>query len=194
MKSLVVLSHLMTKDAILEIESKERAKLAINKFSTNKYDCLITIGWAYRDDCTLSIAEAMKKYILENSFIDESSIIPLTQSRDTVGDAYYCLDWLHNIHKNNITELHIVTSDYHVNRASKIFNSIFNNSISIQVFGVSTVASIEPSIVQHEHQSLKAFYETFMDVDFSCKSKIFRTIAEKHPFYNGKIYSKIPSI
>lgn len=191
MKVLVVLSYLMTKDTILDVESESRAKLAIDKFSSNKYDCLITIGWAYRDDCTTPIADVVKQYILEKSFIDESSIIALTQSRDTVGDAFYCLDWFHDI---KITELHIVTSDYHVNRTSIIFNSIFNNSIPIQVFGVRTVASMDLSIIQHEIQSLEAFYRTFMGVDFSSKSDIFKAISEKHPFYNGKIYSKIYNI
>jgi uncharacterized SAM-binding protein YcdF (DUF218 family) len=190
MKVLVVLSYLMTKDTILDVESEARAKLAIDKFSSNKYDYLITNGWAYRNDSTTPIADVVKQYILEKSFIHESSIIALTQSRDTVGDAFYCLDWLDNI---KITELHIVTSDYHVNRTSIIFNSIFNNSIPIQVFGVITIASMDSSIVQHELQSLEAFYQTFMGVDFSSKSEIFRAISEKHPFYNGKKYSKIYS-
>ena len=34
MKVLVVLSHLMTKDGILEVESEAQAKLAIDKFSS----------------------------------------------------------------------------------------------------------------------------------------------------------------
>lgn len=191
MKFLVVLSHRMTKDGILEIESKDRAKLAIKKFLSNEYHCLITIGWAYREDCKKSIAEVIKQYISDNSLIDRNSIIALTQSRDTVGDAFYCLDFFHT---RKISELHIVTSDYHVNRTSIIFKSIFNNSIPIQVYGVSTLASMETSVVQHEHKSLEAFHQTFMDVDFSSRIEIFRTIAEKHPFYNGTIYSKISNI
>ena len=71
MKALVVLSHLMTKDGTLEVESEARAKFAIDKFSSNKYDCLITIGWAYRDDSTKPIANVVKKYIVDNSAIDE---------------------------------------------------------------------------------------------------------------------------
>lgn len=187
MKVLVVLSHLMTKDGVLEVESEERAKLAIDKFSSNEYDYLITNGWAYRDDCTTPIANVVKQYILNNSSIPKGLIVALVQSRDTVGDAFFCLDWSHDV---KMTECHIVTSDYHVNRASIIFNSIFNNSIPIQIFGVNTGASMRLSTVQHELYSLEAFYKTFMGVDFSSKSEIFRTIVEKHPFYNGKIYSK----
>ncbi len=188
MKALVVLSHLMSKDCDLEVESISRAELAIEKFSNKEYDSLITIGWAYRPDCTTPIAEVVKKYILDNSLIGESSIISLTRSRDTVGDAFCCLDFFCNV---KLTKLHIVTSDYHVNRTSIIFNSIFNNSVPIKVFGASTNDSMDPSTLQHEQRSLEEFFQTFKGVDFSSKNEIFGAISEKHPFYNGEIYSKI---
>ena len=38
MKALVVLSHLMSKDCDLEVESISRAELAIEKFSNKEYD------------------------------------------------------------------------------------------------------------------------------------------------------------
>ena len=151
MKALVVLSHLMTKDGILEVESEARAKLAIDKFSSNKYDCLITIGWAYRDDSTTPIANVVKKYITEHSAIDEGSIISLTKSRDTVGDAFFCLEFFADL---EITELHIITSDYHVKRTKIIFNSIFNSQVVVEVFGVNTLAGSDISLMQHEEQSL----------------------------------------
>ena len=188
MKLLVVLSHLMSKECDLEVESIARAKLAIDKFSGNEYDSLVTIGWDYLADCTTPIADVVKNYILENSSIDKNSIISITKSRDTVGDAFYCLDFFNNI---KLTKLHVVTSDYHINRTNIIFNSIFNNAVSIEVYGVSTADSADPSIVQHEQQSLEAFFQTFNGVDFSSKSEIFTAIAENHPLYNGKIHPKI---
>ena len=188
MKALVVLSHLMTKDGTLEVESKARAKLAIDKFSSNKYDCLITIGWAYRDDSTEPIANVVKKYIAEHSAIDEGSIISLTKSRDTVGDAFFCLEFFADL---EITELHIITSDYHVKRTKIIFNLIFNSQVLVEVFGVSTLAGIDKSIIQHEEQSLEAFSKTFKGVDFSSNQSIFKAISTRHPFYNGEKYDAI---
>ena len=188
MKELVVLSHLMTKDGILEVESEARAKLAIDKFSSNKYDCLITIGWAYRDDSTTPIANVVKKYIAEHSAIDEGSIISLTKSRDTVGDAFFCLEFFADL---EITELHIITSDYHVKRTKIIFNSIFNSQVVVEVFGVSTLAGSDISIMQHEEQSLEAFSKTFKGVDFSSNKSISKAISTRHPFYNGEIYDAI---
>jgi len=188
MKALVVLSHLMTKDGILEVESEARAQLAIDKFSSNKYGCLITIGWAYRDDSTTPIANVVKKYIVEHSAIDEGSIISLTKSRDTVGDAFFCLEFFADL---EITELHIITSDYHVKRTEIIFNSIFNSQVLVEVFGVSTLASSDISIMHYEEQSLEAFSKTFKGVDFSSNKSIFKAISTRHPFYNGEIYDAI---
>ena len=178
----------MTKDGVLEVESEARAKLAIDKFSSNKYSFLITIGWAYRDDNTTPVANAVKKYIAEHSAIDEGSIISLTKSRDTVGDAFFCLEFFADF---EITELHIITSDYHVKRAQIIFDSIFNSQVVVEMFGVSTLAGSDISITQHEELSLEAFFKTFKGVDFSSNKSIFEAISTRHPFYNGEIYDAI---
>ena len=188
MKALVVLSHLMTKDSILEVESEARAKLAIDKFSSNKYGCLITLGWAYRDDNATPIANVVKKYIEEHSAINEGSIISITKSRDTVGDAFFCLEFFADL---EITELHIITSDYHVRRTKTVFNSIFNRQVVVKVFGVSTLAVSDKSVMRHEEQSLQAFSKTFQGVDFSSSKAIFEAISTRHPFYNGEIYDAI---
>ena len=178
----------MSKDCELEVESIARAELAIDKFSCNEYDTLVTLGWDYRTDSTTPIADVVKHYILKNSSIKKSSIISITNSRDTVGDAFYCLDFFKDM---KITSIHIVTSDYHVNRTRVIYDNIFNNSVPLEVFGVRTAAILDPSIAQHEQQSLEAFFQTFKDVDFSSKKEIFAALSKKHPFYNGHIYPKI---
>jgi uncharacterized SAM-binding protein YcdF (DUF218 family) len=188
MNLLVVLSHLMSRDCNLEVESIARADLAINKFYCNEFDTLVTLGWDYRADCTTPIADVVKNYILRNSFISRRSIVSITNSRDTVGDAFYCLDFFNDI---KLTTIHVVTSDYHVDRTRIIFNNMFNNAVPVEVSGVSTAASFDPLIVQHEQQSLEAFYQTFKGVDFSSEKQIFTALSEKHPFYNGNIYPKV---
>ena len=72
MRTLVVLSHLMSKNCDLGVESIERSKLAIDKFTRNAYDNLITIGWDYRSDCATPIAEVVRRYISDHTSIDES--------------------------------------------------------------------------------------------------------------------------
>jgi len=92
-KLLVVLSHLMSKDCELGEESAARADMAIKIFSCNEYDKLVTLGWDYRADCDIPIAEVISDYILKNSDIEKTSVIEIRESRDTVGDAVYCLDF-----------------------------------------------------------------------------------------------------
>jgi uncharacterized SAM-binding protein YcdF (DUF218 family) len=188
MKALVVLSHLMTRNLALDPESVARAELAISKFSSNEYDVLVTSGWAYRQDCTTAIADVVKNYIVERSDIDTKFIISLTQARDTVGDAVFCLDFFSNV---KAKEIHIITSDYHVDRTRIIFNSIFNSKITCRVFGVSTSIDRDSLVFQHEVRSLQEFYKTFQGVDFSSLRSIHEALRTKHPFYNGDVYPAI---
>jgi uncharacterized SAM-binding protein YcdF (DUF218 family) len=188
MNLLVVLSHLMSKDCRLGVESIARAEFAIEKFSCNEFDRLVTLGWDYRSDCVTPMADVVKNYIINKSNIEKNSIIPITKSRDTVGDAFYCLDFFNDV---RLTKIHVVTSDYHVDRTRIIFNKMFNNAVSIEVYGVNTIASLDPKIVQHEQQSLDAFFQTFKDVNFSSRTEIFCALSENHPFYNGQVYRKI---
>jgi hypothetical protein len=185
---LVVLSHLMSKNCELGKESVARADLAIKMFSCNEYDKLVTLGWDYRVDCDTPIAEVVSDYIIKNSDIEKASIIAINESRDTVGDAIYCLDFFRDY---KLTKVVVVTSDYHVDRTRFIFSHVFNKAVSIAVCGVRTTASLDPKILLHEQKSLDAFCQTFKGVDFSARSEMFAVLSEKHPFYNGKVYPKI---
>ena len=178
----------MSKNCELGEESVARANLAIKMFSCNEYDKLVTLGWDYRIDCDTPIAEVVSDYILKNSDIEKASIIAINESRDTVGDALYCLNFFRD---SKLTKVVVVTSDYHVDRTRFIFNHVFNKAVSIEVYGVHTKANLDPKILLHEQQSLDAFCQTFKGVDFSTRSEMFTVLSERHPFYNGKVYPKI---
>ena len=112
MNLLVVLSHLMSKNCELEEESVARADMAIKMFSCDQYDKLVTLGWDYRADCDVPIAEVVSDYILKNSDINKSLVKVIRESRDTVGDAIYCLDFFRS---SKLKKIVVVTSDYQVN-------------------------------------------------------------------------------
>jgi hypothetical protein len=80
-----------------------------------------------------------------------------------------------------------------MDRVNLIFNKMFGDGFKIVVFGAKTEACADPTILQHERQSMKVFAKTFKNVDFSSKNSIFTALASRHPFYNGKIYPKISS-
>lgn len=188
MNLLVVLSHLMSKNCELGEEALARVDLAIKMFSCNEYKKLVTLGWDYRVDCDTPIAEVVRDYIIKNSDIEKASIIAINESRDTVGDALYCLDFFRDFKLKKVV---VVTSDYHVDRTRFIFSHVFNKAVSIKVYGVDTTSNLDPNILLHEKQSLDAFCETFKDVDFSVRTEMFTALSERHPFYNGKVYPKI---
>ena len=102
--------------------------------------------------------------------------------------CFFCLEFFADL---KITELHIITSDYHVKRTKMILNSIFNSQVVVEVFGVSTLAGSNISIMRHEEQSLEVFSKTFKGVDFSSNKSISKAISTRHPFYNGEIYDAI---
>ena len=188
MKCLVVLSHLMSQECELGAESCARARLAIDKFNADKFEFLITSGWAYRDDCETPISDVVKDFIIENSGIESDSVISLSASRDTVGDAYYCLEYFQQY---PIQQLHVITSDYHVNRAEIIFKKLFSGRISVTVFGAKTVSICDENVQKHEARSINAFEHTFLGTDCSDIRSIHHTLSIRHPFYNGEIHPKI---
>ena len=63
MNVLILLSHLMTKEGYLEIESKLRAEEAYKVAQKESVDYLITNGWNYREDCKLTLADAFSNYL-----------------------------------------------------------------------------------------------------------------------------------
>ena len=188
MKCLVVLSHLMSEKGVLGVESLARAKLAIDIFKAGNFRFLVTIGWAYRSDCDIPISDVVRDYITQNSDIDSSSIISLPDARDTVGDAYFCLQFSQ---LKNVKELFVVTSDYHVYRTKMIFQKIFDSRLNVEVTGAKTDLINDSIIIAHEAQSVDAFNKTFSNTDFSEISSIYETLSLYHPFYNGEIYPKI---
>ena len=188
MKCLLVLSHLMDKNAVLEKESADRAELAISLFKNYNFNFLITSGWAYRNDSSISICDAFRDYIVKNSEIKFNQLITLPLSRDTVGDAFFSLRLAK---EKKIKKLFIVTSDYHVERTRKIFESFFLKTSEIKIFGIDTKFKDDFGILRKEAQSIKAFKNSFNSTNFFDLRSITRSLTTNHPFYNGQIYPKL---
>ena len=132
-----------------------------------------------------SHSEFVSEYILKKSDIDNSLVIAVIESRDTVGDAIYCLDYFRS---SKLKKIVVVTSDYHVERTKFIFNRVFNNAVSIEVYGVETKANLDSETLIHEQQSLDAFCQTFDGIDFSSRHEIFSTLSEISLIFNVKAH------
>tara|TARA_B110000495_G_C23032670_1_gene615544 strand:+ start:2296 stop:2871 length:576 start_codon:yes stop_codon:yes gene_type:complete len=185
MRAVAVLSHLMSEDGVLGVESVARVEKAVEIFKDHQGDLLLTSGWDYRDDSDLEIGRVVSSYLVENFDLDPRHILVDTNSRDTVGDAYFLR---RQLCKLEVNQLFVVTSDYHVARTEMIFNAFFEPAISVEVVGAKTKLVDEDEVRTREESSLQAFLSTFEDVDFNCEDDVMRALNTKHPFYNGSIY------
>ena len=188
MKSIVVLSHLMSKNCVLGEESVARAKLAIETFQTGEFQYLVTSGWAYRSDSKTPISDVVADYIINNSDIDHCCVVSSPYSRDTVGDAYFARKLSQLREADGLV---IVTSDYHVKRTQKIFKTLLSKSVEIVVLGAETRYTYDQKTLDYEEKSITAFDRTFKETNVEDIRSIYNSLVCNHPFYNGKIHSKI---
>ena len=116
-----------------------------------------------------------------------SDLRDLIIPRDTVGDAYFTK--INMALSLNWKNLCVVTSDYHVKRTKEILSFIYGNCFSVEVYGASVVHDI--SILGNELASIDAFRDTFLGVTMGNNIEILKRLRERHPFYNGQVYSRI---
>ncbi len=187
MKVINVLSHRMNEDGILSEESLARAQLATKLYVEHDCKYIITSGWAYRDDYLRPIGDVMADYIKTLINLSQCKVYSDTNARDTVGDAYFLRRKLSGL---GLSNLMVVTSDYHVHRTEKIFRSFFCTPVSVSVFGVKSKRVNDRKTLSHEQKSLDAFEKTFSKANFSSDSEILEILLSHHPLYSGDVYPK----
>ena len=183
--ALIVLSHLMNKDGELNSESRLRADKAASLFKDNPSQKIITCGWAYRDDSNIKISEAIKFYLINKHKIKSKNILIETNSRDTVGDAVFTRKSF--IENSNFKKLAVITNFYHINRAKYIFNFVYGSKYNICFISCDHNDNFLKS--ESEQDSLKIFKKTFKGIKEGDHNSIYERMLEKHPLYNGDIYS-----
>jgi len=184
--SVIVLANEMNKDGVLNKESSLRANLAAKMAKDFNIPYIITCGWAYRTDSDVKIADALKSYI-ENLGVRPEQILTEKNSRDTVGDAVFTR--LNLVEPLGFKRFCVVTSNYHVARARKVFNFVYGSNFSIDVIGADV--EFDVSFLSKEIDSEIAFDRTFYDVGIGDMGQIMEALRNNHPFYNGEIYPKV---
>ena len=161
--------------------------MGVDVFEAMNADFLVTCGWNYRDDTTITIADAFRAHILRFSNLSPDQILVERNSRDTVGDAYFTKT--RYVKPRRWASIVVVTSDYHVERTQVIFDFVFGAEARIKVLGVHTEA--DEATHQKERKSLAAFRETFKGVCPGNDVEVHNALRTLHPFYNGHIYPQI---
>ena len=188
MEVLVILSHLMNKNGILNNETVRRINKAIEICYERKIELIMTNGWAYRKDNSNTIGRIVKNYILNNFKLENCKVLVNTKSRDTVGDAFFSRIKLKGY---SISKITVVTSDYHIHRTKLIFNSFFSNIEYLEILGIKTSKGSKHNIKKKERSSMDAFLKTFGNVDFDDDDMVLKTLKNFHPYYNGDKHPKI---
>ena len=131
--SIIILSHEMDVNGNLSEESLSRLKMAGSMYFQKKSKNIITVGWDYRSDSDLFISDVYKSNLISMG-VPANSIISENKSRDTVGDAFFSKKIAL---KFNWKKLLVITSEYHILRAKKIFQFIYGNEFNLrQMLGV----------------------------------------------------------
>ena len=190
----IVLSHLITKDGLLNNESKSRADEALKVVIKENAKHLITCGWDYRKDSNICLADAFNNYF-KNKIYKGCAIINQRFSRDTVGDAIFCkmvIDFLKiDFNKSKII---VVSSEYHIERVKYIFSRVFDLKIEFIKTPIRNPNCFEnDEILKKEKRSLEKFKIDFIDAELGNTLNFFNILREKHPFYNGTVYPRISS-
>lgn len=186
--AVVVLANLMNAKGELNAESMERAAKAANIFKTEQAGFIITCGWAYREDCDITIADAFAHHLAKRHAVPLEKIITETSSRDTVGDAFFTLTNVILPHQwKNIA---VVTSGYHLGRTREIFTFIYGRHCGLRFEPADN--RVDPALERSEVASMGAFRSTFAEVEPGDLDKIYNRLLTRHPFYNGDVYPRLP--
>jgi hypothetical protein len=174
----------------LNNETAARVDLAVQLEQSQQSDIVVLCGWDYRPDCSIAIADAMHKYIVNYYPTFASKLICQRLSRDTVGDAVFSRIYIDEFFGNSSSRaVCVTTSDYHVNRTRAVFEFVFGHNCGIIVNGASGFGS--SALASKESESLAAFRKTFSEVTPGDMNSIFASLRNSHPFYNGEVHPKI---
>jgi len=125
---LVVLSHLMSKTCVLGDESAARADMAIKLFSSDQYDKLVTLGWDYRADCDVPIAEVVSEYILKKSDIDlNDKVNEVHLTEDAEKSLYRCIVKAEEVVPNLLSNLQYQEALNHLAHLKSPIDQFFDN-------------------------------------------------------------------
>ncbi|MFT6747853.1 MAG: hypothetical protein ACJAZ2_002210 [Glaciecola sp.] len=161
----------------LNEESKCRVSFACDHHFSNPDAVLLCSGSGFCNDSDICISNQMKKFAVGLG-VDSSCIVTDTKSKDTVGDAFFTK--VNVVAKQAWKNLLIVTTDYHVDRAEKIFNFIYGPSYTIKVIGCSVQSNRTEAL---EKKSMNDFTQTFKGVKPGDDQAIEKRLISRHPFY-----------
>jgi uncharacterized SAM-binding protein YcdF (DUF218 family) len=105
---------------ILFLKNNDRLLNTIELFSEKKIKKILISGASGSLNSELKEAEILKRYLIKIG-IPDSCVLVENSSKNTYENAIYCEKILTQIHKNEVINCLIITSDYHLRRSLACF-------------------------------------------------------------------------
>lgn len=134
-----------------------RVDVAVDLFNRKVVNLLIFSGGCVGDE-TVAEATVMKKYAEEKG-VPSKGIITETQSKDTIGNAYFTRLLVGEL--SSIGTIRVITSCYHMKRAAFAFAKCFGNRFKLD-FRSCSPFPCDTDCIEHERTSL-ALARNFFD-------------------------------
>src|SRR3989338_4393249 len=140
---IIVLGGGIDPDGSLPSITRSRVQKGVDLFREGAAPRLLMSGcWDFwREDTPLQTeAEAMKEYATALG-VSPGVIFKEEESKDTIGNAYFCkIQYLRIHHWNKVI---VITSDYHMNRTKLIFEKVLGSEYTVEFISVETHVSKE---------------------------------------------------
>jgi len=106
---------------------KDRVKVGLDYIKKSKFNKILYLSGGIKNELHDTISESSKMLKeIKNHNINAKIVID-EKSKNTAENFVNLKKWINNNHVYNIFNYIIVTSDFHKERALKLFNGIFNN-------------------------------------------------------------------
>lgn len=169
MQAIIVLGHRLRDDCHPTSELLKRLDLGVEIFKKFNADKLILSGGMANPKAGITEAEVMREHAISNG-IPPQKLILEKESLDTTGNAFFTKELI----KGKLDKLCLVTSCYHMPRASFIFKMVFGEGYDWN-FDYCAHTETERRFEKVKFDQAKEFFKGMEpDNDIELKRRILR--------------------
>jgi len=182
---IIVLGGGIDPDGSLPSITRSRVQKGVDLFREGAAPRLLMSGcWDFwREDTPLQTeAEAMKEYATALG-VSPGVIFKEEESKDTIGNAYFCkIQYLRIHHWNKVI---VITSDYHMNRTKLIFEKVLGSEYTVEFISVETHVSKEilGQLLSKETKVVGILTRWLQGIESGDDDGVGKLLYTKHPGY-----------
>ena len=178
-QAILVLGHLMDSHGNLSEQSLSRCLRAVELAREKNPSFVFSSGAAYRPDSNLALGDVIQRQLKVLIDPESTTFISDTNSRDTVGDAFFSK---YNLAvPNKVERLFVVTSLFHGIRSREIFRFVYGDALEVEVLTDQDQGTDEQRM--HESGSLLKFQKSISGLHPGDDRVIKSVVMANHPLY-----------